>query len=313
MRVTPKVSVIIPTHNRPHTLPRAIHSVLSQGYRDLEVIVVDDASETMAAAEIVAGFAANDPRVRYLRRDIGGGAAAARNTALGAARGEFVAFQDDDDEWLPGKLESQIALITSLGDECHLVGGPLVRYVANVKTKIFAWPPIAGGPWVDSRKFIEERTAYLQTAIVRRSALERIGGFNPDIAISEDYEMILRLLDHGRLATVAEFVTMVYEQSESSLSARKPLRVLSNQRILELHQNRLKNYPLAIGILCYEAAVNALLTGQRGLACRLWLRALTAYPKALRVYLLMPMLALPSGVAAMLIGLSERMKRARGR
>lgn len=313
MNAFPKVSVIIPTHNRPHTLPRAIHSVLQQGYRDIEVIVVDDASKTMAASEIVAAFAATDPRIRYIRREIGGGAAAARNTALEQARGEFIAFQDDDDEWLPGKLEKQMALIIGLGEKCHLVGGPLVRYIANVKAKVFSWPADADGPWVDTRKFIEERTAFLQTAVIRRSALERIGAFNPQISIAEDYEMVLRLLDHGRVATVRDFVAVVYEQSESSLSARKPLRVLSNLKILELHEQRFLAYPLAVGILCYEASVSALLTGQRGVAMRLWFRALLAYPRVLRIYLLMPMLLLPPDAAAALIGLSERIKRARGR
>lgn len=313
MNASPRVSVIIPTHNRPHTLPRAMHSVLSQGYRDIELIVVDDASKTTATAEVVARFAANDSRVHYLRREISGGAAAARNTALEIARGEFVAFQDDDDEWLPGKLEQQMALMTELGEECHLVGGPLVRYVAKVKSKIFAWPSAHGSPWVDAARFVVERTAYLQTALIRKSAMQRIGAFNPAIAISEDYEMILRLLDHGRLATVPDLVTVVYEQSESSLSARKPLRVISNLKILELHEQRFRAYPLAVGVLCYDAAVNALLTGQHGLALRLWFRAWQAYPRALRLYLLLPMLLLPANAAAALLDLSERAKRARGR
>ncbi len=313
MNAPPKVSVIIPTHNRPHTLPRAIHSVLQQGYRDLELIVVDDASSTAATAEVVAKFAETDTRIRYIRRETGGGAAAARNTGIEAALGELLAFQDDDDEWLPGKLEQQVALITELGEECQLVGGPLIRYVADVGAKVFAWPLSAGGPWVDTAKFIEQRTAFLQTAVVRKSALLRIGGFNPGIAISEDYEMVLRLLAHGRLATVKDFVTAVYEQGGGNLSAQKPLRVVSNLKILELHAALLRAHPLAVGLLCYEAAVAALLTGQRGTAVRLWLRALWAHPKVLRVYLLMPMLALPPDTAAALIGLSERRKRARGR
>lgn len=312
MDALPKVSVIIPTHNRPHTLPRAMHSVLSQGYRDIELIVVDDASSTPATADVVAGFAAADSRVRYLRRETGGGAAAARNTALELARGEFVAFQDDDDEWLPGKLEQQMALMDRLGRECHLVGGPLVRYVAKVKSKIFAWPTAPDSPWVDVGRFIVERTAYLQTALIRKSALQRIGAFNPEIAISEDYEMILRLIDHGRLATVSDFVTVVYEQAESSLSARKALRVLSNLKILQLHEKRFRAYPMAVGVLCYDAAVSALLTGQRSLALQLWFRAWSAYPRAKRLYLLMPMLLMPPAAAAKLLDWSERRKRARG-
>lgn len=311
MNTPPKVSVIIPTHNRPHTLPRAIHSVLQQGYADIELIVVDDASKTAATAEVVAGFTSTDPRVRYIRREVGGGAAAARNTGIEVALGEFIAFQDDDDEWLPGKLEQQVALMNELGAECHLVGGPLIRYVANVGIKVFSWPASTNSPWVDTQRFIEGCSAFLQTTLIRASALKKIGGFNPDVPISEDYEMVLRLLDHGRLATVQDFVTIVYEQSGANLSGQKPLRVASNIKILELHAKRLQAYPLAVGLLNYEAAVSALRTGQRGKAARFWLGAFTAYPWVRRVYLLLPMLILGPSVASAMIGLSEQIKRAR--
>ncbi|MES2489433.1 MAG: glycosyltransferase family 2 protein [Pseudomonadota bacterium] len=311
MNASPKVSVIIPTHNRPHTLPRAIHSVLQQGYADIELIVVDDASNTAAAAEIVANFALTDPRIRYIRREVSGGAAAARNTGIEAAMGEFIAFQDDDDEWLPGKLERQMALMAELGEECQLVGGPLIRYVADVGIKVFSWPASANSSWVDTQRFVEGCSAFLQTTLIRKSALKKIGGFNPDVPISEDYEMVLRLLDHGRLATVQDFVTIVYEQSGANLSGQKPLRVASNLKILELHAKRLKTYPLAVGLLNYEAAVSALRTGQRGLAARFWLGAFTSNPWVLRVYLLLPMLILGPNMASAMIGLSERLKRAR--
>jgi glycosyltransferase involved in cell wall biosynthesis len=102
----PKVSVVIPAYNRAATVVRAMRSVLTQSVRDLELIVVDDASTdgTPEAVESVG-----DPRVRLLRHDTNRRAGAARNTGIRAARGEYVAFLDSDDEWLPGKLERQLA------------------------------------------------------------------------------------------------------------------------------------------------------------------------------------------------------------
>ena len=102
---TPKVSVIIPTYNRAHLVGRAIRSVLNQTYQDFEIIVVDDGS-TDNTEEVVKSF--NDPRIRYIRHEKNRGGSAACNTGIRAARGEYIAFQDSDDEWLPEKLEKQM-------------------------------------------------------------------------------------------------------------------------------------------------------------------------------------------------------------
>lgn len=103
------VSVAIPSYNRAYCIERAVDSVLGQTYPHVEAVVVDDGStdETPAVMERRYG---GDPRVRYIRQP-NGGVSAARNTAFGHARGEFVAFLDSDDEWLPHKVELQVACL----------------------------------------------------------------------------------------------------------------------------------------------------------------------------------------------------------
>ena len=101
----PKVSVIIPTCNRPELLSRAIKSVLNQTYQDFELIVVDDGDEKLAE-DVVRQF--NNHRIKYIKHSEQKGGSAARNTGIKAAQGEFIAFLDDDDEWLPEKLEIQM-------------------------------------------------------------------------------------------------------------------------------------------------------------------------------------------------------------
>ena len=103
----PKVSVVIPTHDRAHLVGRAIRSVLAQTFQDFEIIVVDDCSVDNTK-EVVQSLA--DSRIRYLRHEINRGGSAARNTGIGAARGEWIAFLDSDDEWLPKKLEKQLEM-----------------------------------------------------------------------------------------------------------------------------------------------------------------------------------------------------------
>lgn len=107
----PKVSVIITTYNRQETLSRAIQSVLDQTYQDFEIIVVDDASK-VSQEEIVSSF--NDDRIKFIRHSINKGGSAARNTGIAASLGEYIAFLDSDDQWLPDHLSCQIKSFENL-------------------------------------------------------------------------------------------------------------------------------------------------------------------------------------------------------
>ena len=111
MSSNPSVSVIIPTYKRAHLVTRAIDSVLNQTFSDVEVIVVDDGSPDNTE-EVVRGVV--DGRVRYIRHEVNRGlAAAGRNTGIAMARGYYIAFLDDDDEWRADKLEKQLEAIKS--------------------------------------------------------------------------------------------------------------------------------------------------------------------------------------------------------
>jgi glycosyltransferase involved in cell wall biosynthesis len=104
----PLVSCIIPTYNRAHIVGRAIQSVLNQTYKNIEVIVIDDGSQDNTQ-EVVLSI--KDERVRYIRLHRNFGAAFARNIGIANARGEFVAFLDSDDYFLPEKIEKQVELM----------------------------------------------------------------------------------------------------------------------------------------------------------------------------------------------------------
>lgn len=106
----PVVSVVIPTHNRSQLVARAIRSVQRQTYAKLEIIVVDDASNDDTAA-VVQSIA--DPRIRYVRHERNRGGAAARNTGICAATGDYIAFLDDDDEWEPAKTSTQLQALAT--------------------------------------------------------------------------------------------------------------------------------------------------------------------------------------------------------
>ena len=121
MSASPRVSVVLPTYNRADLLPRAIRSVLAQTFDDFELIVVDDCSPS-SMAPVVAEF--GDPRIRFIRHEQNRGNAAARNTALRAARAPYIAFLDDDDEWAPEKLELQVPVLDASAPDEAMVYCP---------------------------------------------------------------------------------------------------------------------------------------------------------------------------------------------
>lgn len=105
--VTPKISVILPTHNRSELLPRTITSLLNQTFQDFEIIIIDDASQDNTP-EIIQEMVKADPRIRSIRSDKNIGPGAARNLGVAQAGGEFIAIMDDDDIALPLRLEKQL-------------------------------------------------------------------------------------------------------------------------------------------------------------------------------------------------------------
>jgi glycosyltransferase involved in cell wall biosynthesis len=124
------VSVIIPTCNRSTLVTRAIQSVLTQTYTNLECIVVDDASNDNTG-EVVNSF--DDDRLIFIRHDKKQGASAARNTGIKHSKGDFVAFLDDDDEWIATKLEKQVPLLKGLPERFGMVYCWMDYYDANNK------------------------------------------------------------------------------------------------------------------------------------------------------------------------------------
>ncbi len=125
----PRVSVIVPAYNVTGYLERALDSALAQTMLDLEVIVVDDASED-ATFEVARRIAARDPRVRVLQNERNSGPSASRNRAIGTARGEWIALLDGDDAWLPERLEQMMAYADNadvISDDVYIVRRSLMK------------------------------------------------------------------------------------------------------------------------------------------------------------------------------------------
>lgn len=208
-----EVSVVIPTYNRADLVGRAIDSALDQSIADLEVIVVDDASDDDTDT-VVRNY--DDPRVQFHEHRTNRGGAAARNTGIDAASGEYIAFLDSDDEWLPRKLQRQLDVLADRGDQyaaayCDIVEdrSGIQRLLYDATTTLFpAFEKASaaeGGsmlvPEIHSNRFHLGGTS---TLLVEREAVEAIDGFDESFPRHQDLEFLVRLLHVGHLAYVPE-------------------------------------------------------------------------------------------------------------
>lgn len=209
----PRVSVVIPAFKARETIARALESVAAQTFRDFEVIVIDDASPD-GSGELARKWAeGRNLDFHLITQKKNGGAAKARNVGIEAARGEFVAFLDSDDEWLPPKLETQLKLFDDAPDVV-LVGcdaqwlrnGVPVSRVADgpVKTGRDAWKALL-------------RSCYIATpcAVARTDALRAEKGFKEDMVVGEDQDLWFRLAYRGEVAFAPEMLVRVHSRPGS--------------------------------------------------------------------------------------------------
>jgi glycosyltransferase involved in cell wall biosynthesis len=218
---TPLVSVVIPTYNRGRVIGRTIDDVLQQTYRSIEVIVVDDGSTDDTHARL----AKYGKRIRVLSQK-NSGPGAARNRGIQDANGEIIAFQDSDDLWHPTKIERQVALLRKLGLSvpccvCNAIfrlrEGPdqLTFDISVLRTSH------EQGLWLNPADVLATRFLFFnQAAVIRREALLRVGGFNPELRYLEDWELALKLALLGQpWAFIREPLAYWHEGSIDSLTS----------------------------------------------------------------------------------------------
>jgi glycosyltransferase involved in cell wall biosynthesis len=184
-----KVSVIIPTFNRAQFLRLAIESVLSQTFQDFDIVVVDDESKD-DTQEVVRSF--GDDRIKYIRHDAARGGSAARNTGITNSDSKYIAFLDDDDEWLPEKLEMQVDLLEKSRSKVGAVyTGHLV--VDNNSGKILReWTPKRRGN-IYNDMFSRNWISTASSLLLRRDCFNKAGLFDENLPSFQDYDLWIRI------------------------------------------------------------------------------------------------------------------------
>jgi glycosyltransferase involved in cell wall biosynthesis len=223
----PVVSVVIPTYNRAHIIGRAISSALAQTFQEWELLVVDDGS-TDSTEEMVRRV--QDLRVRYLRHDTRRGASAARNTGIRAARGEYVAFLDSDDEWLPKKLETQVEVFRRGPDVLGVVCTGWLSNASDGEVKRHM-PSGAGRIYHRVLRGAARVTNTTSTLMCRRNVLVAVGGFDEALPALQDHDLWFKLSHVCEVDCLSEALA-VYHTDDSSRISASPERVLEGHRLL---------------------------------------------------------------------------------
>lgn len=226
-----RVSVIIPTYNAPHFLAEAVESVLAQTYTGYELIVIDDGSgpETRAALEPHMG------RLRYVYQD-NTGIAGARNRGIDEARGEYIAFLDHDDLWLPEKLERQMARAA----ECPGAGVVYCDYVNFLD--IPGEKRELGDPFARRRKpegnvlaaLFESNFINTLVMLFKKECFDRVGRFDPGFRLIIEYDMALRVAGEYDFARVPEVLAR-YRVHQGNTSGGRALST-TQERLLALQK-----------------------------------------------------------------------------
>lgn len=229
---SPLVSVVVPTYNRAYCLDRTIQSVLSQTYTNWELIIVDNHS-TDNTNEVVDEF--NDSRIRFLEIHNNGVIAASRNKGLQAAKGEYVAFLDSDDWWLPGKLEASIQCLDSGMDivyhDLYLVSSlpPKARFWKRACTRQVKSPVLQD-------LLFNGNAINNSSVVVKRKLMEKIGGFTEDplLIAAEDYDAWLRISRHTDAFCRLDKILGFYWDGGGNISSAE--RTIKNiERLRELY------------------------------------------------------------------------------
>jgi glycosyltransferase involved in cell wall biosynthesis len=233
----PHVSVVIPAYRVAAYINDAIRSVLAQAAPEVEVIVVNDGSPDTKELEII--IAPYRERIVYLKQE-NGGVSSARNAGIRAAQGEWLAFLDGDDEWLPGYLQSQLDVVQANDVDMVFSNAVLFGNTPHAGKCTMDFSPVEGE--VTFRKVVAGECTIPYCALVRREIVIRAGLFDTRLRGSEDFNLWLRVLKAGGRITYQRTPLFRYRKREGAATSDS---VWMNERILESLQRTQETVPMS--------------------------------------------------------------------
>lgn len=227
----PRVSVILAAYNSARYLQRSIESILTQEYRDLELIVVDDGS-TDNTDDILSRYADLDPRLRFVRNGENRGIVFSRNRGLQLAKGELLAGQDADDVSLPERLGRQVEFL-----DAHPEVGLVGTWASFIDENGTILPRDGLSPAASNaelqKALIDVSTFCCATVMLRRRLLALVGLYDPRFPYSNDYEWLLRLSEVTQMGNLTERLYLYRRHRDAVTSRHRSLQMFYKAQALE--------------------------------------------------------------------------------
>lgn len=253
-----KVSIIMPTYNRAYIIEKAIKSVLAQFYEDWELIIVDDGSKDNTE-EIVSRYLCE--KVRYIAYPTNKGGNHARNVGIGLAQGEYLAFLDSDNEWIPEALELSVKMLDSMEGKYKLITAITEFHSldgsVDIRPNESEWSLMQREALIKNIVCFDAPIADMNTYVFSRKCIERVGDFDEEQKKGQDWELLIRLLADRQIQYqfLNRRIALNYIQ-ENSISWQQQLGPESMFRFLEKHINICDVYG------CLEEAFHKFLSTQ---------------------------------------------------
>lgn len=208
-KVQPLVSIVIPTHNRAGLLARSVESVLAQTYGNVEIVIVDDGSSDRTA-EVVRDFASRYGRIRGLRNPVARGGSAARNAGMQAAAGQYIAGLDDDDEFLPERIER---LMTACDDRYSFITSDYFVSGSTIK-------PVRHRAQLVTLREMLDTNVVGNPVLARRDRFLELGGYDERLPAAQDADMWVRFIEaYGPALRVREPLYIAYSTASSRITS----------------------------------------------------------------------------------------------
>ncbi len=252
---SPIFSVLIPTYNRANLLPRAIQSVLHQTYTNFEILVVDDAS-TDNTSTIVKQF--KDERITYTCRDVNQGNAAAKNSGISQARGQYIAFLDDDDEYLPNFLSSMQAALSIASHDVGFLWCGVQNIIdtptGEIPTDIDLWQPQYKSREHAYLSFLHWRSISAHNGLtIRKSCFNTVGMFDESLRKAVDTDLLIRLVRHYDFTVVPDVLVKHHSHSGPRVRKNAQWGADAYAQIIKKHEDTLRKHPDLWTELHYKA------------------------------------------------------------
>ena len=204
----PLVSVVIPTYNRADTIIRSIESVIKQTYKNIEIIVVDDASKDNTETVLQKYISLSNFKYIKLTNNVGG--AEARNIGINKSNGKYIAFQDSDDEWMLDKLEKQMLYFNQ--NDVDIVFSKIKR-ISSKGESIF--PKSNNLKPLNMATLLQVNYIGTPSAVIKKNKLEEVLGFDKTLPRLQDWDLFIRLSKNSTFYMIPEVLCNAYLQDNS--------------------------------------------------------------------------------------------------